>query len=439
VALKLLKNKDAGEIQPLIVRYTAPNLACIPIKLTSISATPNMPVWSWVLAKSRAIPINFFHVLLNPKAYDWVKCAIQTGEVFGYYGGNSSCAGAYMDLVTKAVDTANGHAFVTEYAGSTEKMKNQIYKEGQFDYLEQAKQKANTKTFLNYLFSHQFPNSPIFQQLVFTHIPKPDNLPKNCDNNNEFYNWNMKECLKHMPEGWVFDPMAFVADIEERIVKPLKDAQAMFDMYPYMTRMFTTLSPDEMSKDPVFSFNADLGNVSNVHVTKATPVCKDGTKNEVIGANIEYANGDITFVAGKWQNCGFTYDDGNDTTNGTNNNGITPTSKIQIINKTDPPKKVEKGDLDAEEAAMDIRTPDPNASDKEQDPNADGSADGTFGTPIDDGGGTGGGTDGGGTTSGSSGGSSSGCSTELGPAGAMGWILILLMLGFYALLREERS
>ena len=29
--------------------------------------------------------------------------------------------------------------------------------------------------------------------------------------------------------------------------------------------MFTTLSPDEMTRDPVFSFNPDLEDVSNVH------------------------------------------------------------------------------------------------------------------------------------------------------------------------------
>ena len=33
-----------------------------------------------------------------------------------------------------------------------------------------------------------------------------------------------------------------------------------------MTRLFTTLSPEEMTKDPVFSFNPDLPEVSNEHL-----------------------------------------------------------------------------------------------------------------------------------------------------------------------------
>jgi hypothetical protein len=446
VALKLLKNKQAGEIQPLVVRYSAPNLACIPIKLTSIAAQPNMPVWTWVLAKSRAIPINFFHVLLNPKAYDWIKCAIQTGEFFGWSEGGGNCTKEYMDLVTKAVDTANGHAFVTEYAGTTSGMKDKIYKEGQFAYLAAAKSKKSAPEFLDHLFSKGFPNSPMFQQLIFMHIPKPDGLPENCDEDNEFYNWNMEECIKLMPEGWVFDPVAFVEDIEERIVKPLKDAQTMFDIYPYMTRLFTTLSPDEMSKDPVFSFNPDLPDVSNVHVSKATPVCKEGSTSEVIGANIEYVNGDIAFVEGTWKWCNFEVGDGGGSTGG-DGGDVSPASEIQVLSESGPPKKVAKEDLDATEAEMDLLTPDPDASGKEQDPdaNADGTADGTFGTPVDDGDGTGDGTEAGseagsGSTSGSgSGGSSSGCSTGLGPAGAMGWMLLMVMLGFYAVLREERE
>jgi hypothetical protein len=439
VALKLLKNKSAGEIQPLVVRYSAPNLACIPIKLTSIAATPDMPIWSWVLGKSRAVPINFFHVLLNPKAYDWLKCGIPTGEFFGGYwgwGGNADCQKAYMDLVTKAVDTANGHAFVTEYAGTTEKMKEMIYKEGQFSYLEEAKSQKGVGQFLDFLFSHGFPNTPLFLEIIKSHIPKPDGLPEQCDEDGEFYNWNIEECIKFMPEGWTFDPVALVEDLDERIVKPLREAQALFDTYPYMTRMFTTISPDEMSKDPVFSFNPDLGDVSNIHTAKATPVCKEGTKNEVIGANLEFPGGEITYVEGEWKDCGF------QPAGGDGGGDVAPAAEIQVMNESGPPETVKQEDLDAKEAEMDMRSPDPNASDKEQDPeaNADGSADGTFGTPdpeVDPGAGSGAGQ---GTGSGEGkGGSASGCSTGLGPAGAMGWMLLMVMLGFYALLREERE
>ena len=33
----------------------------------------------------------------------------------------------------------------------------------------------------------------------------------------------------------------------------------MVKAQPYVTRMFTTVSPDEMNRDPIFAYNADLG------------------------------------------------------------------------------------------------------------------------------------------------------------------------------------
>ena len=44
----------------------------------------------------------------------WVLGDCVTGS-----SGSEACETFYVDTVTKAVDVAHGHAFVTEYAGST--------------------------------------------------------------------------------------------------------------------------------------------------------------------------------------------------------------------------------------------------------------------------------------------------------------------------------
>ncbi|HWN67269.1 MAG TPA: DUF2330 domain-containing protein, partial [Haliangium sp.] len=49
---------------------------------------------------------------------------------------------------------------------------------------------------------------------------------------------------------------------------PTRAAGQLFRDHPYLTRLFTTLSPDEMTRDPVFSFNPDLPEVSNVHLAQ---------------------------------------------------------------------------------------------------------------------------------------------------------------------------
>lgn len=73
-----------------------------------------------------------------------------------------------------------------------------------------------------------------------------------------------------------FDANAFTDDVDAVIVTPLRDAQATFDANPYLTRLFTTLSADEMTIDPMFNFNPDLGDVDNVRRATARCECPEG-------------------------------------------------------------------------------------------------------------------------------------------------------------------
>jgi len=49
--------------------------------------------------------------------------------------------------------------------------------------------------------------------------------------------------------------------------------QELLESRPYMTRFYTTLSADEMTLDPVFAVNADLGDYSNVHTAEQIVEC----------------------------------------------------------------------------------------------------------------------------------------------------------------------
>jgi len=61
--------------------------------------------------------------------------------------------------------------------------------------------------------------------------------------------------------------------LEERVVTPTLEAGKMFTEHPYLTRMYTTLSPSEMTRDPVFSFNPDLADVANIHSGRLIYYC----------------------------------------------------------------------------------------------------------------------------------------------------------------------
>lgn len=350
VALKLQKDKSAGEIQPVTLKYNAATFACIPLKLTSIAAQPDMPITNWILAEARAIPLNYFHVVLNAKAYDWLNCGQSpNGWGCGFWGDKAQqCADAYVDLVSKAVDTAAGRAFVTEFAGETDVMDGRIWMDGRYD-LDALKELMNAADFMQQLLWQGFPRTALMQELIRTHIPKPDpsELPESCKTDNQFYaNWNLAECLKYMPEGWTFDPGAFVADISERIVEPLIEAQAMFDSHGYMTRVFTTMDGDEMIRDPMFSFNAELPDVSNVHSVVARATCSPEAGWIAEKIELEFEAGEKLTWEGEFQQCAAVEQPPLEQAE------IEPQAAIQVLNEEGGPENVLPEDVFEREAEL---------------------------------------------------------------------------------------
>ena len=408
VALKLQEDKGVGDLQPIIVKYSAPNLACIPLKLTSIAAAENMPVFSWVLAKARAVPMNFFHVVLNPKAYDWLNCARPSdSDEFAWcgFGGGKDCQKEYLDLVTKAANVAAGHAFVTEYAGPASIMKDKVYVEGVYD-LAKLKTLDKPGAFLSEMLGQGFPRGPFLQEIIKDNIPKPDDekLPPECQGDQSFYGLgNVDQCSTHIPAPWTFDPAAMTNDLDERFVQPLKDAEALFQKHTYLTRLFTTISPDEMTKDPIFSFNPDLPDVSNVHTIKAKAICKEGSTTEAEKVILTFADGTTKEKIGDFQQCGGFTAAGGDAEDST------AYADIQILSESGGAESVKPEQVNEKEAEIDIRAPTPGQSDVEKDPNAQPP---TTTPPVTTG----------------EGGGSSGCSLSAGPVAALPTLLLLLML-----------
>jgi hypothetical protein len=70
-----------------------------------------------------------------------------------------------------------------------------------------------------------------------------------------------------------FDAAKAAADVDKAIVMPLMNAQALFDAHPYLTRLATFISPEEMTRDPLFIFNPDLPELPNNHQAIANVMC----------------------------------------------------------------------------------------------------------------------------------------------------------------------
>jgi hypothetical protein len=167
LAMRLKQDQNASDIVPVKLTYES-RLPTIPLRLTAVAATPDMPVIVYIFGKEQTQPLNFTPI------------TIADSEVrFSPFGGND-----YRQVVVQAVDQAGGRAFVTEMAQPTSAIRP--------------------------------PSDPAVQLL--------------------------------------------------------------FQQYPYLTRHYTRISPDEMTIDPTFDVMPGLPNVSNVHDLSNRPApwsCSD--------------------------------------------------------------------------------------------------------------------------------------------------------------------
>jgi len=285
LALKLRSGNDVGDLQPVVVRY-ASDLPMIPIVLTSVAANPDMGIQVWMLGRGRAIPRNYFHTVINDALIDWFTA-----------GAN------YNDVIIKATKEAEGrHTFVTEYAGSSSVMRNILNGPGRFGTADELAAQADAIAFVEYLVSHNYgtfnnqsgggPVGPGFGGLVFTsqllsilgrYIPVPTALTQQQGISASQFYQNIRYYLspsfqQQYPQYFTnysidYKPAEMASLIFERVVKPALDAGALFDAAPYLTRLYTTLSPENMDRDPVFSYNPSLPDWANVHEATLTYHC----------------------------------------------------------------------------------------------------------------------------------------------------------------------
>ena len=284
VALRLAPDQGIGDLQPIALTYAAEEPG-IPIRLTAVATEPNMGVLVWVLGEHRAIPNNYLHVQINEARIDW------------FNGGFN-----YNDVVTEAADEAGGQAFVTDYAGPGVIMDDRLFDEKRVN-LQRLREIDDPAEFLDVTMTQGLPRDDQMRALIRRHIPmseevfeegvleivfggdreayrraqEQDQLLSIAESS--FYN-NMRAYEEYMGD-FEFDPGALVEDLQSVVVDPLRQAQGLFDQASFLTRLFTTLSAEEMTVDPMFSFNPDLAPVENLHSAMAHWECPDKDREEI--------------------------------------------------------------------------------------------------------------------------------------------------------------
>ncbi len=255
VAFKLRPGAGIDQIHPVVLRYQGTE-PCIPLRLTRVAAVEDMKVRAFFLGDARVVSTNYRHVELNPLRIDWLNV-----------GAN------YDELVSEALDVvgADGRAFVTEYAGTS----SVVQREGLrgFAWDSSAFLDVTAATLDDVLQGQQLmecgfpddsdtggvsevcgPSHALVLPLLRTYFPPPPGVPAE-----EYY--FCTDCYGVDESTW--DRAGFAAAFEEQVVAPAEHATDVLVANGYLTRLYTMISPGEMTSDPLFHERADLPEVSN--------------------------------------------------------------------------------------------------------------------------------------------------------------------------------
>jgi hypothetical protein len=246
VALKLQKNMDAGDLAPLALRYEA-GKAMVPVQLTSISATPDMRMEAYVLSDTRAVPESYYHVQINEAAIDWWTA-----------GSN------YNDVITQAANEAGGHAFATDFYGPANDV-NKFWDEASYDE-DRVRGSSSLEEWVTTLqVAIRVPSPELFAALE-----EATGQPAG----NGSLVWACPTCVSVSS----FDEDAATDLLTQRVIEPMRNAQFLVDRFPMLTRMTSSLDAVEMTVDPIFVLNPDMGEqeVRKTHAADLIYKCRNG-------------------------------------------------------------------------------------------------------------------------------------------------------------------
>ena len=260
VAVKLQVGQDTSAIRPIILRLASAE-ACLPLKLTAIAATPDLRINVWVLANARAIPINYVEIGVNLVKLDWINGGIN-----------------YDQLLKEAANEADGNAFAVEYAqkSTTAATWFTLMNSGARATLSAAPDPA---TYLSTLATLGVTPTSAVVQVLRKHVPLPASLASQGVTEAMFYG--------NMPFYWstsrglfaTFDPVALTVEMEAEVLAPIDTLRPLFTRNPYLTRLATFISPEEMTKDPLFVTNRLLPDVAPNRTAIGHIMCGDEEYN----------------------------------------------------------------------------------------------------------------------------------------------------------------
>ncbi len=271
MAFRLTNGADTGSIRPLMLTYESER-PMLPIRPTAVAAENDMGILVWVAGPSRALPTTYRHLVLNEAALDW-----------RVVGAN------YPQVVGSAADEAGGHGFVTELATPTEglvappelptELRDMEAWVG-FDAASAIRRALDLLTVAPASFASPPRHYDGVRDVVDALVPRPEGVTVDDV-------LGCADCVLTPGDLEDFDLRVFLEALDEQALAPVEEFERLLMEQPYVTRLFTTLSPEEMTVDPEFAFTRGLADVSNEH----TATMRFGCHGDITSQTLQLADG----------------------------------------------------------------------------------------------------------------------------------------------------
>jgi hypothetical protein len=266
LALKLTKGSSTGSIRPIVLTYDG-ELPSIPIKLTAVAANADMGVMTWMLSGERAVPFNYNALELNEARINWFNASSN-----------------YNDVVTAAANDSGGQGFVTEFAGASTSLANIVWPE--FEEQDWQSVRGQVYTSFGELFNTTYGRYGSYDGF-WDNARATVTLPANVTFS------DFQSCPDCYSSQVTLAPTAYLNGLEAAVIQPMRRVQQLIDAQPYVTRLYSTLSPADMTIDPVFTFNPDLDTVSNFHSAERIIECNSNIYEWQAPWRIEFPQGSV--------------------------------------------------------------------------------------------------------------------------------------------------
>lgn len=251
LAFRLTSGASVGSIRPVEITF-GPGAPAVPIRPTAVAAIEDMGVLVWVLGRARSIPVNYLDLELNDALINWL-----------------SPGPTYDAVVNDAADQAGGQGFVTEFAGDAPPLAETIFAAWELEQFDawRGQDWSDRESELVANVVYNYASFDGVREAIAATLPLPEGVEVEQV-------LGCPYCV--FPSGTDiagFDPVAFLTALDAQVIEPMRRARANFLGHAYLTRFYTTMSADEMDRDPMFAFNPNLPDYSNVHSAERVIEC----------------------------------------------------------------------------------------------------------------------------------------------------------------------